>query len=262
MLSEIFDRHVSHLKSQAPGEGFDEGYYFKHKRRFLKTCDFIPVARGVETALEVGSTEFFQVTLRHHFNFSQVIGTEFHPDIERKLYTRHFRILDQVADNVSISLDLESDLFPFEAERLDFILCAEVIEHLDRDPMFMLAEFNRLLKPGGHLLITTPNCCSARNFWKIAHGYRPHFFMQYERSRSPYRHNFEYDVGSLLTLTDAAGFRMVRAETEDVFEGTMPEAIELLRKNDLPLDHRGDDIFLLVQKEGPVKDRWPDTMYV
>ena len=50
------------------------------------------------------------------------------------------------------------------------------------------------------MVLTTPNSCSGRNFWKIAHGYRPHFYMQYEKSRSPYRHNIEYDVSDYRDL--------------------------------------------------------------
>ena len=38
---------------------------------------------------------------------------------------------------------------------LDAILCTEVIEHVT-DPMAVLAEFSRLLKPGGRLLLTAP----------------------------------------------------------------------------------------------------------
>ncbi len=32
----------------------------------------------------------------------------------------------------------------------------EVLEHFTADPMFALAELNRVLKPGGFLLLTTP----------------------------------------------------------------------------------------------------------
>ena len=115
---------------------------------------------------------------------------------------------------------------------------------------------------GRQLIITTPNCCSARNTWKILQGYRPHFFMQYEKSRSPYRHNFEYDVHSARQLLEAAGFRIERLYTVDVFEEPVPQALDFLKRNHLPLDHRGDDIFMLATKAGPVVDRWPYGMYV
>ena len=48
----------------------------------------------------------------------------------------------------------------------------------------------------------------------------------------------------------------------DVFEPTLNEGLSLLRRLDLPLDHRGDGIFCVAKKTGPVKDRWPHGMYV
>jgi hypothetical protein len=128
--------------------------------------------------------------------------------------------------------------------------------------MFMLAELNRICRPDGLLLLTTPNCCSARNLWKIAHGCRPHFFMCYTKDRSPYRHNFEYDVHVLVQLLTGAGFRIEHLATHDVFEPTQPEAVAFIAEHGLPSDHRGDCIFVMARRTGAVTDRWPAEMYV
>src|SRR5271170_4611715 len=44
---------------------------------------------------------------------------------------------------------------PLPSQSLDAIFCTEVIEHVV-DPMAMLKEFARLLKPGGRLFLTSP----------------------------------------------------------------------------------------------------------
>lgn len=44
---------------------------------------------------------------------------------------------------------------PLPAQCLDAILCTEVIEHVV-DPMAVLKEFSRLLKPGGRLFLSAP----------------------------------------------------------------------------------------------------------
>lgn len=53
-------------------------------------------------------------------------------------------------DAFSSSLDL-----PFQAAAFDFVLCTEVIEHVP-DPGRAFSEIARVLKPGGHALVSTP----------------------------------------------------------------------------------------------------------
>jgi len=70
-----------------------------------------------------------------------------------------------------VSVDLEpqhptvlrvdaNDPLPFEDEAFDLVWCTEVIEHVV-NPAFTLSEINRVLKPGGKLLLSTPNSA----FW-------------------------------------------------------------------------------------------------
>ncbi len=54
-------------------------------------------------------------------------------------------------------LDIISDItaIPVEDASFDAVMCTEVLEHVP-DPVAALKEMNRILKPGGHLLITAP----------------------------------------------------------------------------------------------------------
>jgi len=45
---------------------------------------------------------------------------------------------------------------PFDDDSFDLIWCSEVIEHLEK-PDFALSELRRVTKPGGLLVLTTPN---------------------------------------------------------------------------------------------------------
>jgi SAM-dependent methyltransferase len=45
---------------------------------------------------------------------------------------------------------------PFGDEQFDLIWCSEVIEHLD-DPVHAMSELRRITRPGGSLILTTPN---------------------------------------------------------------------------------------------------------
>jgi SAM-dependent methyltransferase len=259
---DLFDQHVAALARAFAGGDFDAGYYTTHRARFEKTLGLIPPGEATSRALEVGATAFMQVALKSVFGYGEVIGTESSTLIEHKMYHKPIEVAGIHVRNVTVSIDIESDIFPFADASFDFVACCEVIEHLDIDPMFMLAEINRICRLDGVLLLTTPNCCSARNLWKIAHGWRPHFFTQYTRDRSPYRHNFEYDIHALLLLLNAAGFTIEHLATHDVFEPTLPEAADFIARNQLPAECRGDDIFVLARRSGTVSDRWPEGMYV
>ena len=56
-------------------------------------------------------------------------------------------------------LDVNNGL-PYDDNFYDLIWCSEVIEHLEH-PAYVLSEMRRVLKPGGSLILTTPNS----NFW-------------------------------------------------------------------------------------------------
>jgi SAM-dependent methyltransferase len=50
---------------------------------------------------------------------------------------------------------------PLPDECADYVICQEGIEHVP-DALAVLCEFNRILKPGGELLLTTPSISHAR----------------------------------------------------------------------------------------------------
>lgn len=64
-------------------------------------------------------------------------------EAERRLPPVHF-----------LTADLNA--LPFGDATVDVVLCAEVLEHM-ADPSVAIAEMARILKPGGHAVITTPN---------------------------------------------------------------------------------------------------------
>ncbi|MCC6139911.1 MAG: class I SAM-dependent methyltransferase [Nitrospira sp.] len=60
------------------------------------------------------------------------------------------------------AVDLNGERLPEPDGSLDLVIASEVIEHLI-EPGRAMAEFHRVLRPGGHVLITVPNVA----FWRF-----------------------------------------------------------------------------------------------
>ncbi len=54
-------------------------------------------------------------------------------------------------------VDIEMQLLPFDDESVDIALLCQTLEHLRTEPMRPLREIGRILKPGGHAIISVPN---------------------------------------------------------------------------------------------------------
>lgn len=75
----------------------------------------------------------------------------------RNLAGIDIRIAPFTFDNLTVDqVDLDWKKLPFENQIFDFVTSIEVIEHLENTG-FYLKEIARVLKPGGHFLLTTPN---------------------------------------------------------------------------------------------------------
>jgi 2-polyprenyl-3-methyl-5-hydroxy-6-metoxy-1,4-benzoquinol methylase len=71
-----------------------------------------------------------------------------------------------LGENIAwIEADLNEPL-PYDGASFDVIVSAEVIEHLE-NPRFVAREMFRLLRPGGALLLTTPNNESWRSLLSL-----------------------------------------------------------------------------------------------
>jgi SAM-dependent methyltransferase len=96
------------------------------------------------------------------------------------------------------ALDIVSDIasIPEPDGSFDAVLCTEVLEHVP-DPLSAIHELARLLKPGGHLILTVP-FCSLTHF--APHHYVPglsRYFLELHLGDSGFR---------ILELTSNGGF--------------------------------------------------------
>jgi glycosyltransferase involved in cell wall biosynthesis len=243
-------------------------YAANHKSRFVQTLEMTPAGDQSKSVLEMGA--YMQITpaLKFTLGYGTVRGCYYGEagHVDHKLVT------SESGESFTCDVDhfdAERDPFPYADASFETVLCCELIEHLHSDPMHMMSEINRVLKPGGHLVLTTPNAGSLRSISAILTGYHPAFFPAYIRPRNPgeeseARHNREYVPMEIQHLLTNSGFEIVKLETGEFLEEPHPElawVTHLLQRYKLGFDLRGDGIYVLGRKAGPVVERWPDWLY-
>jgi len=148
------------------------------------------------------------------------------------------------------------------------VLCCELIEHLYHDPMHMMGEVHRILKPEGVLVLSTPNITGVRGLQAMLHGYHPGLFHTYvvpkPGGEADPRHNREYAPRDIRVLFESAGLELVRLETgwltpEDPLRYT--ETDRLLAEKGFSRELRGDIIYAVGRKVGPIRERYPVELY-
>lgn len=241
-------------------------YTETHISRFEKTLSLTPPGGPDDRILEMGA--YMQITpALRKLGYGEVRGCYYGPAGK----VDHKMAVSSEGEEFSCEIDLfnaEKDLFPYPGEHFTTVLCCELIEHLFEDPMHLMSEVNRILKPGGHLVLTTPNIASLRALAAILTGYHPGFFTTYIRPNSygevEARHNREYAPLEIGRLLEAAGLETVRLETGEFRDAPHPEHLwvkHLLERYMLSPDLRGDGIFAVGKKSGPVRDRFPAWLY-
>ncbi len=243
-------------------------YARKHLDRLVKTLEMTPAGTADDRALEMGA--YMQITpaLRYRLGYGEVRGADLGPlgeAVEKKAQSTS-------GESFRCAIDLfnaEKDRFPYEDDAFATVLCCEVLEHLETDPMHMMAELNRVIRPGGRLLLTTPNACSLRAVAGVLSGYQPQHFSQYPRAKADGtadpRHAREYAARELPELLAAAGFETERLETGPcggVDESRFESVKELLTAWEFSLDLRGEGVYALGRKTGAVRERYPSWLYV
>jgi glycosyltransferase involved in cell wall biosynthesis/SAM-dependent methyltransferase len=256
-----------YILSWAPDEAA-QGYIQTHLTRFERTLAITPPGGPQDRILEMGA--YLQITpaLRTRLGYGEVRGCYFGPagTVDQR------RVVSSVGEEFHCKLELfnaEKDRFPYEDEYFSTVLCCELLEHLAEDPMHMMAEINRVLAPGGHLVLTTPNLSSLRAIAAILEHYHPGFFPAYIRPPAPglepeARHNREYTPREVVHLLEDSGFELMLLETGPFRDEPKPEhdwVKHLLTRYKLPEDFRGDGIYTVGRKKGAPRERYPAWLY-
>lgn len=111
-----------------------------------------------------------------------------------------------------VNLDANKRL-PFADKSFAAVISTDLIEHL-YDPMTLIVEFRRIVKPGGAVVLSTPNLATLQDRFRFLFGLTP-------RQIDPLHdylklHIRQYTVQSLRHMLDRAGFVMTKVRSNYV----------------------------------------------
>jgi len=102
-------------------------------------------------------------------------------------------------------LDVDSGIRSVIQGPFDAVCCLEVVEHLE-NPWNLLREIHAILRPGGYLLLSTPNTTSFLSRWIFL---RTGQFHQFGEEDLAYGHVAPITAFELSVIVQRVGFRLV-----------------------------------------------------
>ncbi len=206
-LTRMYDMLASCTPTPPP-------YEFQHLARWAKTIEHLePLARPGERWLDVASDPWCAgITSAELARVGPVdlIPTGF----MREEFTLEFGA-GRTYRYQPAELLITKGMLDFNlGNDFDLVMSLEMIEHLKFHPAGFLAGMNNALRPGGSLVITTPNVASWATIDRILEGATPHLTPQYGGDA---HHRKEYTVWEMSQLVEAAGFKVAKVTTFDCY---------------------------------------------
>jgi SAM-dependent methyltransferase len=172
-------------------------------------------AAGVERVLELGANPYVMTTLiRRRLGFEMELANYFGEDRAAVESVDHAQLSGEPVEFRYRHFNIERERFPYPDGHFDGVLFCEILEHLLVDADHAVSEIARVLRPGGFVVLSTPNATRVTNLYFLAlgrsvwEGYSPN---------GPYgRHNREFTFDEVDDLLARHGFEVVRGEARNV----------------------------------------------
>lgn len=166
-----------------------------------------------------------------------------------------------------VNYELDEYVSRYGEEKYDLCINTEVLEHLLYDPSHMFFSINKMLKPGGHLFLSTPNAISLANCINVMNGRAPTLWNQLNITTKLYyeRHNRDWTPFEVSQILHEHGFAVIDIYSRDYHKITEQTLSANSTKCDFVLNNSnheyfGDTICVLASKvreiNAPIHNAW------
>jgi 2-polyprenyl-3-methyl-5-hydroxy-6-metoxy-1,4-benzoquinol methylase len=214
--SDVLNRVITDYKSLRFGFGCED-YYPQMVDTYRRTIGNILSLKGENErgeVLEIGSLTGIVSTSLARCGFN-VTAHDIPKVINDPVLRQHY----ETEGIEPVSFLLQEHPLPLETGRYDMIVFCEVLEHLNFNPLPLLGEFSRLLKPGGLVYVATPNQASLIHRLMLLRGQSFYFPVTYfqdgidpESLAAFGYHWHEFTKAELEELFALRGFSMIEHE--------------------------------------------------
>jgi SAM-dependent methyltransferase len=243
--------------SLSPSEG--RNYVDHSLRRFIITTEMVPPPQPGQRLLEIGAHPYYTSVLLHRFRPYDIYSANFfgdaHERVGRQVVTS--ALYGESYECNFVNINVERDRLPYDDRTFDVVLFCEVIEHLTQDPTFALLEMHRVLKPGGHLLVTTPNVHRVEHLLRMLSA-SGNVFHPYSGHGVYGRHQREYAMSELRDLLEGCGYLLSQAKIMN-YE---PSHASLTRALKSVWPERRDNLFVLARAGDSRRSYYPGWLYI
>ncbi|MCP3709715.1 methyltransferase domain-containing protein [Paraburkholderia sp. CNPSo 3274] len=248
------------------GSSFIPAYVNDALARFFNTIDLM-AGSTTGRVLEIGANPYlFTVLLKKFADFDLTLTNFFHKSVYEKEISQGRQVVrsdafdeEYVFDYTSLNVELSD--YPFEPSSFDKILFCEVLEHVIVNPLQIVPKLREILKPGGELIITTPNAVRLINFAHMLAG--KNFFDRYHSDNGVYgRHNREFTLSEVVKLVEGEGFRIKLAKTLDRYNYDLIDMYVDSYDEQVKLPWKGAELRAKLEAIGGNMEDRGDNIYV
>lgn len=231
----IRDLHDNPVDLLSIGDSAGEAAYLEHSRcsyqrtlrDIVRLADALEMERHTVRILEIGAfLSVVSCTLaRLGFAVTALDLPEFMDNERLKARYVHYGVS-------TVSANLRDYAVPAQSGRFNIVVMCETLEHLNFNPLPVMAEVNRVLVTGGYLYLSLPNLASLVNRVKLVSGYSIHnpisdFVAQFSRENNMIVgiHWREYTAVELAELVNWGGFAILRHYFFTTHQASFPARI-------------------------------------